>query len=117
MTLQHVSLEVRAADAPAELRFWEQVGFARVEPPGALGERSAWVQRGTTQVHLLFAEAPVVPPSGHAAVVVDDFDATLAALRQAGLEPEERSRHWGAARAFVRTPAGHLVELMAAPPA
>jgi catechol 2,3-dioxygenase-like lactoylglutathione lyase family enzyme len=116
MTLQHVSLEVRRADVPAELAFWRLLGFAEVEPPGTLGERSAWVQRGPTQVHLLFAEEPVVPPSGHAAVVAEDFDATLAALRDAGHEAEERARHWGAARAFARTPAGHRVEVMAAPP-
>ena len=117
MTLQHVSLEVAPRDVPAELDFWRLLGFAPVEPPGSLGERSAWVQRGATQVHLLFDEAPVVPPSGHTAVVAEDFDGTLAALRGAGHEVQERARHWGGARAYTRTPAGHLVEVMAAPPA
>ena len=60
---------------------------------------------------------PVIPPSGHAAVVAEDFDATVAALRDAGFTPEERTRHWGAARAFVHSPAGHVVEVMAEPPA
>ena len=32
-------------------------------------------------------------------------------------EVDERPRHWGAARCFVRAPGGHRVELMAAPPA
>jgi catechol 2,3-dioxygenase-like lactoylglutathione lyase family enzyme len=116
VTLQHVSLETRRTDAAAELRFWGLLGFAQVEPPGALGAISAWVQRGATQIHLLFAEDPVVPPSGHAAIVAEDFDATVAALRAAGYEPEEHERHWGAARAFVHSPAGHRVELMAEPP-
>jgi catechol 2,3-dioxygenase-like lactoylglutathione lyase family enzyme len=116
MTLQHVSLEVRREDVEGEMRFWGLLGFAPVEPPGTLGERSAWVQRGATQIHLLFADAPVVPPEGHAAVVAQDFDAALAALRDAGLEPEEHTRHWGAPRAFVRSPAGHRVEVMAEPP-
>ena len=117
MTLQHVSLEVAPADVAAELGFWALLGFAQVEPPGALGERSAWVQLGGGQIHLLFSESPVVPPAGHAAVVAEDFDAAMTALRDAGFEPEERTRHWGAARAFVHTPAGHIVEVMAAPPA
>jgi len=117
VTLQHVSLEVRPGDVEAELAFWALLGFQRVEPPGELGERSAWVQRDGTQIHLQFTEEPVVPPSGHTAVVAEDFDGTLAALRGAGHEVEERARHWGAARAFTRTPAGHLVEVMAAPPA
>ena len=116
MTLQHVSLEVRRDDVPAELRFWALLGFAAVEPPGTLGERSAWTQRGATQIHLVFADAPAVPTSGHTAVVAEDYAATLAALEEAGHRTEERARHWGAARAFVRTPAGHLVEVMAAPP-
>lgn len=116
MTLQHVSLEIRRDDVPAELRFWALLGFSEVEPPGTLGEIASWVQRDGTQIHLLFDDDPVVPPGGHAAVVVDDFDATAAALRAAGFDPQERTRHWGAARAFVHSPAGHTVELMAQPP-
>ena len=117
MTLQHVSLELRRDGVPAELRFWALLGFTEVEPPGTLGEIASWVQRNDTQIHLLCDDDPVVPPSGHAAVVVDDFDATTAALRDAGFDPQERTRHWGAARAFVHSPAGHTVEVMAeAPP-
>jgi catechol 2,3-dioxygenase-like lactoylglutathione lyase family enzyme len=59
---------------------------------------------------------PVVLPAGHFAVVVDDYDRTLERLRAAGFDPESRDEHWGAARAFVRDPAGNRVELMAAPP-
>jgi catechol 2,3-dioxygenase-like lactoylglutathione lyase family enzyme len=117
MTLQHVSLELRRDAVPAEVDFWSLLGFARVEPPPGLVERAAWLQRDGTQIHLLFADAPVVPPEGHCAVVAEDFEAAVAALRDAGFEPEEHTRHWGAARAFVRTPGGHLVEVMAAPPA
>lgn len=116
MTLQHVSLEIRRDDVPAELDFWTLLGFREVEPPGTLAEVASWVQRDGNQIHLLFADDPVIPPGGHAAVVVDDFDATAAALREAGLDPQERTRHWGAARAFVHSPAGHTVELMDEPP-
>ena len=51
-----------------------------------------------------------MPQGGHVAVVAEDFDATFAALADAGFAPEERTAPWGAARAFARTPAGHLVE-------
>jgi catechol 2,3-dioxygenase-like lactoylglutathione lyase family enzyme len=117
--LQHVSLETREADVEAEVAFWALLGFARVEPPGELGTRAAWVQApdGATQIHLLYASDPVVLPRGHVAVVAPDFDATIAALRDAGFDPEPRAQHWGVPRAYVRTPAGHRVELMAAPPA
>src|SRR3954471_12600773 len=59
VTLQHVSLEVRPGDVDAELAFWALLAFTPVEPPGSLGERSAWVQRGATQIHLLLDDEPV----------------------------------------------------------
>ena len=114
--LQHVSIETRREDAEACVRFYELIGFRSVDPPGSLAGRAMWVERDGTQIHLLLADDPVIPPKGHHAVVVEDYDDVLAALRAAGHEPEPRDEHWGAARCFVRDPAGHRVELMAAPP-
>jgi catechol 2,3-dioxygenase-like lactoylglutathione lyase family enzyme len=114
--IQHVTLEVRREDAPAEVRFWELLGFSAVEPPAAMAGRSLWVERAGTQVHLGYEPEPVVPARGHVAVVAVDFDATVAALRQAGHPVDPRAEHWGAARVYARTPAGHTVEVMAAPP-
>ena len=114
--LQHVALETRREDADAVLAFWALLGFAAIDPPPALRDRTAWAQRGGTQVHLLLTDAPVVPPAGHAAVVVDAYADTLARLRAAGHPVEPRAEHWGAPRAFVTDPAGHRVEVMATPP-
>ena len=114
--IQHVAIEVRAGDAEACVRFWALLGFAQVTPPEALAKRSAWVQAGATQVHLLFADQPVVPSEGHIAVIVGDHAATIQALRDAGFEVAPRTQYWGSPRAFVRCPAGHRVELMAFPP-
>ncbi len=114
--IQHVALEVRPEAIPACLGFYELLGLQRVEPPPSLSDRAVWVQRGPTQIHLLFVEAPTVLPQGHVAVVVEDYDATLAALAAAGHEAEPRSEHWGSPRALVHDPAGNLVELMAFPP-
>jgi catechol 2,3-dioxygenase-like lactoylglutathione lyase family enzyme len=116
VSLQHVSLETRPEDVASEVRFWGLLGFAAVRPPGTLGERSAWLQAGATQIHLLFSDEPVVPPSGHVAVVSDDYAATTGALRAAGFAVDERARHWGAPRCFTRSPGGHRVEVMAPPP-
>lgn len=115
--IQHVALETRRADAGACERFWALLGFARVEPPPSLRERTVWLERGATQVHLLFAGEPTAPAEGHVAVVADDYDAALDRLRAAGFPPEPRTEHWGAPRCFVRCPAGHRVEVMAAAPA
>lgn len=117
MTVQHVALEVRKGDADAEVAFWALLGFAEVPPPTTLTGRTRWVQRGATQLHLLFAEEPVVPPHGHVAVIAEAFAEVSARLAAVGRIPELREEHWGAPRAFVFTPAGHRVELMAAAPA
>jgi catechol 2,3-dioxygenase-like lactoylglutathione lyase family enzyme len=114
--LQHVSIEVRPADAGACVEFYELLGFARVDPPETLRDHAVWVEREGTQVHLMLIDDPVVPPHGHLAVVAPDYDKTMSALRRAGFDPEPRRQHWGAARAFVRDPSGARVEVMAAPP-
>ena len=114
--LQHVSIETRREDVDACARFYELVGFRRVEAPASLADRAEWLERDGTQIHLMLADDPVVPPRAHHALVVADYDAVLGALRAAGFEPEPRTEHWGAPRSFVRDPAGHRVELMAAPP-
>ena len=116
MTLQHVSLETRRADVDAELAFWALLGFAEVRPPEGLVGVASWVARAGTQIHLLHADEPVVMPEGHDAGVAADNDAPVARLRDAGFEIRPAREHWGAARGFVRTPAGHVVEVMAAPP-
>jgi catechol 2,3-dioxygenase-like lactoylglutathione lyase family enzyme len=114
--LQHVALEVREDRADACVAFWALLGFAEVDPPPALRGATRWVERGAAQVHLMFADEPVVPPGGHAAVVAENYEKTLADLRARGYDPDPRGEHWGAPRAFVQDPAGHRVEVMAAPP-
>lgn len=111
-----MSLEIRPAQAEDCAAFWQLLGFERVEPPATLAHRTTWLQRGGTQIHLLHADDPIAPPQGHAAVVAPDYEPTLTALRDAGFEPDPRPEHWGAPRCFVRDPAGHRVEVMAAPP-
>ena len=114
--IQHVALETDRADAEAAQRFWRLLGFEPVEPPETLRERADWLQRGETQIHLLWHDSPTAPPDGHVAVVLDDYDGTLERLREEGHEVDPRREHWGAPRAFVRAPGGHRVEVMAAPP-
>jgi catechol 2,3-dioxygenase-like lactoylglutathione lyase family enzyme len=114
--IQHVSLEVRPDQTQACADFYRLLGFEEVEPPETIADRAVWLERNGTQVHLLYVEEPTVLPSGHLAVVLDDYDATLSALEEAGHRPDERSRHWGSPRAFVKDPGGNLVEVMAWPP-
>lgn len=115
--IAHVAIEVREADVAACVRFWALLGFGRVDAPAALAARATWVQAGPTQIHLLYADEPVVAPAGHVAIVVGDYEATLAALREGGFEVRPRTEYWGSPRAFVRCPGGHRVEVMAFAPA
>jgi catechol 2,3-dioxygenase-like lactoylglutathione lyase family enzyme len=113
--LQHVSVEVRPEQVDACVAFWELLGFEPVEPPESL-RRFTWLERAGTQIHLMPFEDPVTTAHGHAAIVVEDYEATLARLRDHGFDPRPGSEAWGAPRSFVRDPAGNHVELMSAPP-
>jgi Glyoxalase/Bleomycin resistance protein/Dioxygenase superfamily len=115
--LQHVTLEVDPEEIERSVEFWTLLGFVRVEPPAALAETFVWMERGGSQIHLERNPSPVVPPHGHAAVVVEDFERTVERLRDAGFEVSPGREHWGAPRAKAAALGGHTVELMAAPPA
>src|SRR4051794_19679494 len=113
--IHHVGIEVAPGDIETAARFFELLGFERVEAPATLREFT-WLERAGTQVHLMPEEAPTVPSPGHLAVVVEDFEATVARVREAGFEIERKREHWGQPRALAIAPGGHRVELMAAPP-
>jgi catechol 2,3-dioxygenase-like lactoylglutathione lyase family enzyme len=114
--LQHVTLEVSPEDIERSVEFWALLGFERVEPPAVLAETFTWVEREGTQIHLERNESPTVPPHGHAAVVVPNFERAIERLRDGGFEVTSGREHWGAPRAKATAPGGHQVELMAAPP-
>ncbi|HWC49355.1 MAG TPA: VOC family protein [Solirubrobacterales bacterium] len=114
--LHHVGVEVVPAEIEAAAGFFELLGFARVQPPETLREFT-WLEHSGTQVHLMPEEQPTVPSPGHLAVVVEDFEGTVARVREAGFKVEPKREHWGQPRALAIAPGGHRVELMAAPPA
>jgi hypothetical protein len=114
--LHHVSVEVEPGEVEACAACWELLGFERVPAAEALGPSFTWLEREGTQIHLIHTEGATVPALGHAAVVVEDFEAAFAALESAGHEPERHRELWGEPRAFVTMPGGHRVEFMAAPP-
>jgi catechol 2,3-dioxygenase-like lactoylglutathione lyase family enzyme len=113
--LHHVGIEVAPTEIERTVELWQLLGFELVEPPASLSEFT-WLEREGTQVHLMPTESPTVPPRGHTAIVVADFEGAFAALAEHGFEPERRREHWGAPRARVIAPGGHRVELMAHPP-
>lgn len=113
--LHHVGIEVRRDEIERSVELWEALGFERVEPPPTLREYT-WLEREGTQIHLMPTDEPTVPPRGHTAVVVADFERAVTDLRERGFEVERRREHWGVPRALVIAPGGHRVELMAEVP-
>jgi catechol 2,3-dioxygenase-like lactoylglutathione lyase family enzyme len=114
--IHHVALPTRRDDVEAEVAFWALLGLSVVAPPPSLRERATWLQAPDgTQIHLLYADEAAAP-RGHIAIVAPAFDTTLAALDAAGHATQSRTPHWGAPRAYVYSPSGHLIELMAAAP-
>jgi hypothetical protein len=114
--LHHVSIEVDPEHVGPCAACWRLLGFEPVAAPAELGEHVIWLERAGTQIHLIQTEAATVPQLGHPAVAVEDFEATFAALEQAGHGPERHRELWGEPRAFVTMPGGQKVEFMAAPP-
>ncbi len=113
--LHHVGIEVSPAEIERTIELWQLLGFELVEPPATLSEFT-WLERGGTQIHLMPSDEPTVPPRGHTAVVVGDFERAFGELGAHGFEIERRREHWGQPRAVVISPSGHRIELMAGPP-
>jgi catechol 2,3-dioxygenase-like lactoylglutathione lyase family enzyme len=110
--IQHVTREIGPSKLEDCVQFYGILGFEPVPEPAGVAGRAVWLERAGTQIHLMFAADPL-PEGGHIGVVVQDYPATIERLRAAGYELDHRREHWGSPRAFVRDPAGHLVELMA----
>jgi catechol 2,3-dioxygenase-like lactoylglutathione lyase family enzyme len=114
--LHHVGIEIEPSDVERAVELFTLLGFEQVQPPPALAEGFTWLERGGTQIHLMHEERPTVPERGHLALVVPDFEATLARLREDGFVTRAGREHWGAPRAHATLPGGQRIELMAAPP-
>lgn len=110
--IQHVTREIPPSALDACIDFYRLLGFERVQEPPGLAGTAVWLERSGTQVHLQ-PRPDARLQSGHVGVVVDPYETVLERLRDAGHEAEPRAEHWGSPRAYVRDPAGNLVELMA----
>jgi catechol 2,3-dioxygenase-like lactoylglutathione lyase family enzyme len=110
--IQHVTREIVPSELETCVAFYRALGFDRVDPPPALADRFVWLERGGTQIHL----EPVAgarPEAGHVGILVDPYPETIERLRAEGYDVEPRAEHWGSPRAYVRDPAGNLVEIIA----
>ena len=124
MARRFVHTCVRVRDPEASVRFYRALGF---EPRGRLNFETAYniylglpgdgdtleltVNRGREEPY------DVGTGFNHVAMTVDDLDATLATLRELGVEPEKPPYHPGGREelpliCFVADPDGYRIELI-----
>jgi catechol 2,3-dioxygenase-like lactoylglutathione lyase family enzyme len=113
--IHHVTREVTPQQLDLCEQFYRVLGFHPAQVPTGIAGRARWLERGATQIHLMPRDDAQVQ-SGHIGIIVEAYDATIEQLRRHGHEIDSRTAHWGSPRAYVRDPAGHLVELMAFAP-
>jgi glyoxylase I family protein len=116
--VHHVSFCVRELE-PA-LHFYRDVlGFEPIERP-QMGLGGAWLQVGSTQVHLI--EAPegadvgspptnTSPIANHTAFAIDDYERVRDHLRASGFEVVELGVERG--QMWVSDPSGNVLEFIA----
>jgi catechol 2,3-dioxygenase-like lactoylglutathione lyase family enzyme len=117
--IQHVAVQILSSELDRCRSFYGLLGFREVAPPAGIRGRAVWMERSGSQIHLMpvpVRERTGASPGGHIGIVVDRYDDTVRLLRAGGYTVEPRREHWGSPRAYVRDPAGNLVELMARAP-
>ena len=109
--IHHVSINIE--DLPRSLAFYSDTLGLRALPRPTFAVDGAWLDAGGgRQVHLIVA--PVPPDQGqHFAFLVDDMDATVGALTEAGVKvrgpfqiPDSEAR-----QAFFFDPDGNRLEI------
>ena len=114
----HVAIAVNDLDE-ARAFYCDVLGF-EVLPRPDFGFPGLWLRVGALQLHLGLADEPVSPGPGfpHFALFVpaDEFDATIDAVRNAGVkmlgEPSSRVDFGTPVHAaFITDPSGNVIEL------
>ena len=108
--LHHVAINVHEL-APALDFYVGQLGFTNLDRPD-FGFPGAWLQAGDHQIHLMEIPSATIDRGQHLALRVDDLDAAVAELEEAGVTVRRSSYTSGAGhQAFLRDPSGNRIEL------
>ena len=107
--VHHVSINVR--DAAESVTFYTEVlGLTLRDDRPDFDFGGAWLDLGAQQVHLL--EIAVPDDVGqHFAIHVADIDASVADLRDKGIEVSDPKPVASSRQCFLRDPSGNLIEL------
>lgn len=107
--LHHVAFEVE--DLGAAIEFYERLGFAVLPRPESLGSNGVWLGIDGAELHLVEVDSVDASASNHIALRVVDNAATVAALRDAGVEVSDPFDLGAGIQSFLKDPSGNLIEL------
>jgi catechol 2,3-dioxygenase-like lactoylglutathione lyase family enzyme len=113
--LHHVNLVVKPGETVQVAGFYTDVLGLRpaAKPAEGTSPGGAWFDiDGVTQLHISERGDAVMHDDMHFALVVDDFDATLSRLAEAGAEWKEQPDLFGGRRGSTRDPLGNRIELL-----
>jgi catechol 2,3-dioxygenase-like lactoylglutathione lyase family enzyme len=107
--VHHVSVNV--PDVAKALPFYTEVlGLTERPDRPDFGFAGAWLNAGDQQVHLI--EAPTPPDLGqHLALAVGEMEATVAELRDSGVEVTDPVLVARGLQSFLHDPYGNTIEL------
>jgi catechol 2,3-dioxygenase-like lactoylglutathione lyase family enzyme len=109
LAVHHVSINVN--DIDAALGFYVDVlGLRRRTDRPDFGFGGAWLDAGGQQVHLIEGQVPT-GNGEHFAILVADLDATIEELRGRDVKVSDASPVGSSLQAFLKDPAGNLIEL------
>ena len=111
LRLDHVNVTY-PEELEKEVLSWyeESLGLERVDKPEGTRPAGAWFRAGDQEIHLSLDEHNP-PKTAHMGLVVDDFDAVISSLREAGCHIEQASAIPGRRRCYTRDPAGNRIEI------
>jgi catechol 2,3-dioxygenase-like lactoylglutathione lyase family enzyme len=111
LRLDHVNVTY-PEELESEVLSWYEnsLGLERVTKPDGTRPAGGWFRAGDQEIHLSLDEHNP-PKTAHMGLVVDDFDAVVSRLRDAGCHIEQASEIPGRRRCYTRDPAGNRIEI------
>jgi catechol 2,3-dioxygenase-like lactoylglutathione lyase family enzyme len=113
--LHHTNVLVQPGETDQVAGFYADVlGLTPIDKPAeGTTAGGAWFDiDGTTQLHISERADAVMHDDMHFALIVDDFDATLAALAAAGAPWRDQAELFGGRRGSTTDPLGNRIEIL-----
>ena len=115
ISIDHVQIAIPEGREDTARTFYINIlGFTEIpKPPALLKRGGAWFQSGNVQLHLGVEKDFRPARKAHPAFIVEDLDAALEKVQQAGYEWDESQPPLdGYKRAHIYDPFGNRIELM-----